>query len=189
MSVEVYPGGFGASTPQREFLKSMMLSISSTDSLLPAKLEIAERVVAQFSEHFVIQRQPDRGAHYFVDLGASKSPARMVQRLQMTPGMRFFGPGNAATELAKLIVTVRADGAVPGSINLGGNYEPERVLEVLHHLARYWAPTPPARVEERRSSVSRISVVHDFDEIVTTISANSDELAFDTIAETWAVEN
>jgi len=187
--VKVYPGPFGESTPQREFLKSMMLSISATDSLLPAKLEIAERVVAQFSEFFVMQRQPAKGAHYFVDLEASKSPARMIQRLDMKPGLRFFGPGTAAAELEKLIVTVRADGVVPSYINLGGNYEPDQVKEVLKHLARYWSPVPPARGEERRSSVNKISVVHDFDEIVSTISGNSEDLSFETIAETWAVEN
>ena len=187
--VEVYPGNFGESTAQREFLKSMMLSISSTDSLLPAKLEIAERVVAQFSQFFVIQRQPAKGAHYFVDLAASKSPARMIQRVEMTSGMRFFGPGTAAAELEKLILQVRADGAIPASINLGGSYQPEQVLEVLKHLARYWSPVPPARGEERRSSVNKISVVHDFDEIITTISGDSEDLSFDTISETWDVEN
>jgi len=113
----------------------------------------------------------------------------MIQRIEMTPGMRFFGPGNAAAELEKLILQVRADGAIPASINLGGSYSPEQVLEVLKHLARYWSPMPPARGEERRSSVNKISVVHDFDEIVTTISGDSEDLSFDTIAETWDVEN
>ena len=59
--VVIYPGKFGESTVQREFLKGVMLNISSTDSLLPAKLEIAERIVAQFSEFFVMNRQPFAG--------------------------------------------------------------------------------------------------------------------------------
>lgn len=187
--VEVYPGKYGASTTQREFLKSMMLSISSTDSLTPTRLEIAERIVAQFSEQFVMRSQPAKGAHYYVDLDASKSPARLVQRIEMKPGIRFFGPGNAAAELEKLLQQIRADGVVPSWINLGGDYEAEQVVEVLKHLARYWAPTPPARGEERRSSVDKISVVHSFDEIVSTISGDSVDLSFDTIAETWAVQN
>jgi hypothetical protein len=188
-SVEVYPGKFGASTAQREFLKSMMLSISSTDSLNPVKLEIAERVVAQFSEFFLLQKEASRGTHYFVDLDASKSPARLVQGAVARPGMRFFGPGTAAGELEKLIVQVRADGAVPSWLNLGGEYEPGKVMEVLKHLARYWAASPPARADERRSSVDKITVVHDFDEIISTISGNSADLSFDSIAESWAVEN
>ncbi len=39
---------------------------------------------------------------------------------------------------------MRADGVVPSHINLGGAFDPEVVLETLRHLARYWAPNPPA---------------------------------------------
>lgn len=187
--VVVYPGKFGESTVQREFLKAMMLAISSTDSLLPAKLEVAERIVAQFSEFFVLQRQPGKGCHYFVELGSDKPPARMVDRLQPSPALRFFGPGSAAQELERLINSIQADGAVPAWINLGGSFEPELVLKVLRHLVRYWSPVPPARSEERRRSVSQISVVHDFQEIVNTISGDTRDLSFDDKTETWAMEN
>ncbi len=187
--VVVYPGKFGESTVQREFLKGVMLNISSTDSLLPAKLEIAERIVAQFSEFFVMNRQPAKGCHYFFDLDENKVPARVMSRLKMTVGLRFFGPGSAAQELEKLIALVQADGAVPSTINLGGTFDPEVILESLRHLARYWAPAPPARSEERRNSVSRMSVVHDFDEIVSTVSGETQDLSFDSTVEIWTVEN
>jgi hypothetical protein len=188
-SVVVYPGKFGESTVQREFLKGVMLNISSTDSLLPAKLEVAERIVAQFSEFFVMNRQPAKGCHYYFDLNEDKVPARMMSRLQMTPGLRFFGPGNAAAQLEKLIAAVQADGVVPSHINLGGTFDPEIALEALRHLARYWAPMPPARSEERRNSVLRMSVIHDFDEIISTISGETRDLSFDSSVEVWTVEN
>ena len=187
--VEVYPGQHGESTVQREFLTGVMLAISSTDSLLPAKLEIAERVVAQFSGFFVLSRQPTTGCHYYTDITTGKGPARMVTRLQMTPGLRFFGPGTAAKELEKLITVLEADGVVPSNVNLGGIFDPELVLEVLRHLVRYWAPVPPLRSEERHRSVSRISVIHSFDEIVATVSSDTQDIAFDNSAETWTVEN
>ena len=187
--VVVYPGTFGESTAQREFLKGVMLNISSTDSLLPGKLEIAERIVAQYSEFFVMNRQPAKGCHYYFDLYAGKVPARVMSRLPMTAGLRFFGPGGAAQELEKLLATVQADGVVPSSVNLGATFDPEVVLETLRHLARYWAPIPPARSEERRNSVSRMSVVHDFDEIVSTISGETQDLSFDSSIEVWTVEN
>lgn len=187
--VVVYPGHFGESTVQREFLKGMMLASSSTDSLLPVKLEVAERLVAQFSELFVMNRQPGTGCHYYTDLAVGKPPARMVSRIQLAPGTRFFGPGNAALELEKLIATLQADGVMPSGINLGGNFPRGLVLEVLQHLARYWSPMPPARSEERRHSVSRISVIHGFEEIVSNISGDTQDLAFDRLTETWTVEN
>lgn len=187
--VVVYPGKFGESTVQREFLKGVMLNISSTDSLLPAKLEVAERIVAQFSEIFVMNRQPSKGCHYYFDLNESKLPARVISRLQMTPGLRFFGPGSAALELQKLIASVQTEGVVPSHINLGGTFDTEWVLEALRHLARYWAPIPPARSQERRNCISRMSVVHDFEEIVATVSGETQDLAFDSAVEIWTVEN
>lgn len=187
--VVVYPGKFGESTVQREFLKGLMLNISSTDSLLPAKLEVAERVVAQFSEFFVMNRRPAKGCHFYFDLDEGKMPARVLSRLPATPGLRYFGPGVAAAELHKLIATVQADGVVPSHVNLGGSFDAEVVLEALRHLARYWAPDPPARSEERRNSVARISVVHDFDEIVSTVSGETQDLSFDSAVEVWTVEN
>ncbi|MEO8157016.1 MAG: hypothetical protein ABI648_04415 [Betaproteobacteria bacterium] len=187
--VVVYPGKFGGSTVQREFLKCVMLNISSTDSLLPAKLEVAERVVAQFSEFFVMNRQPGKGCHYYFDLNETMLPARVMSRLQMTPGLRFFGPGSASLELEKLIAAVRTDGVVPSHINLGANFDTEVVLEALRHLARYWAPNPPARSDERRNTVSRMTVVHDFDEIVSTVSGETQDLSFDSTVEVWTVEN
>jgi hypothetical protein len=185
----VYPGKFGESTIQRELLKGLMLGISSTDSLLPVKLEVAERIVAQFSEFFVMSRQPSKGCHYYFDMAAGRQPSRLVSRQPMTATLRFFGPGTAAQELERLIATVEADGAVPAHINLGGSFDPEVVLGVLRHLARYWAPDPPARTEERRRIVSRINVIHNFDSIVDTISGDTDDLTFDSTTETWTVEN
>jgi hypothetical protein len=187
--VAVYPGKAGESTVQREFLKGAMLAISSTDSLLPAKLEVAERIVTQFSEFFVMNRQPGQGCHYYFELASGKAPARVISRLQMTAGLRFFGPGGAAQQLQKLLGHVQADGVVPSHVKLGATFDPEVVLEALRHLARYWAPIPPARSADRRHCVSRISVIHDFDDIVSTVSGETQDLSFDSAMEVWTVEN
>ncbi|HTS54206.1 MAG TPA: hypothetical protein VMH26_13105 [Burkholderiales bacterium] len=185
----VYPGASGASTVQREYLKALMLSMSATDSLLPRKLEVAERIVAQFSEHFVLQTELTRGCHYHVDLAVARPPARLLAQGTTAATMRYFGPGAAAEVAAKAIAAINDSGAIPSDLNLGGNYEPSLVTEVLHHLARYWAPMPPARAQERRRSFTRINVVHDFDDIVAIISGESTDLAFCENIETWTADN
>lgn len=185
----VYPGPWGDSSVQREYLKALMLGMSATDSLLPRKLEVAERIVTQFSEYFVLQKQLAKGCHYHVDLSVARSPARLVARVTTAPSVRYFGPGTASDVAQKVIGTITESGAIPSDLNLGGNYEPSLVTEVLRHLARYWAPIPPARVQERHKSFARINVVHDFDDIVDTISGESKDLSFDDNIETWTVEN
>jgi len=185
----VYPGPFGESTVRREYLRALLLAMSATDSLLPRKLEVAERLVAHFSELFVLQGQPTPGCHYYVDLQAAKPPARMVARVTATGSIRYFGPGAAADAVEKLARSVSESGAIPSDINLGGNYEPSLVTDVLRHLARYWSATPPSRKQERRHTLARIHVVHAFDDVVSIISGESKDLDFLQNIETWTVEN
>jgi hypothetical protein len=185
----LYPGPHGDSTVQREYLRSLMLAISATDSLLPRKLEIAERMVAQYADAFVMKREPTSGCHYYVDLQAAKPPARMIAQVNPAPSVRYFGPGPGHEQVEKLVGTITTSGAIPSSLNLGGTYEPTIVADVARHLSRYWSATPPSRREERRRSVARIHVVHDFDDVLAIIAGESKDLDFQQNIETWTVEN
>lgn len=185
----VYPGAHGATTVQREYLKALMLTMSATDSLLPRKLEVAERIVAQYAEQFVMQRQPAKGCHCTVDLQAAKPPARMIAQVTPAPSLRYFGPGAAAEAVDQVIHSITQTGMIPSSVNLGGTYEPSFVVEVMRHLARHWAAVPPARKQERKQTFARIHVVHDFDDVVAIIAGESKDLDFQQNIETWTVEN
>lgn len=186
---EVYPGPHGESSVQREYLRALMLSISATDSLLPRKLEIAERIIAQYAEIFVLKREPSPGCHYYVDLQAAKPPARMVAQVNPAPSVRYFGAGAASERMERLADSVALSGAIPSDLNLGGTFEPSLVVEVARHLYRYWSASPPARREERRRSVARLHVVHHFDDVLGIIAGESKDLDFLQNIETWTVEN
>lgn len=185
----VYPGPYSDSTVQREYLKALMLAVSATDSLLPHKLELAERMVAQFSDGFVLQKEPAAGCHYYVDLLAAKPPTRTMAKATPAASLRYFGPGAAFERVDDLVGMIAERNLVPSDMNLGGAYEPGVVLEVARHLARYWASVPPTRREERRRCVSRIHVVHNFDDVLAIISGESKDLDFQQNIETWTVEN
>jgi len=187
--VAVSPGAQGESTVQREYLKVLMLAMSATDTLLPRKLEVAERIVAQFCDRFVFSRQPDKGCHCTIDLRSAKPPVRVVGTVPPAPGLRYFGPGAAGEIVDEVIDKITESGAIPSSINLGGNYEPGFVVTVLRHLARQWSSAPPARQQERRRSIARIHVVHDFDDVVSMIAGEFKDLDFQRNIETWTVEN
>jgi hypothetical protein len=75
-SVSVYPGAGGVSTPQLEFLKAAMLSAGSPDGLLPAELELAERLIAVFAPGFVLAAPPAPALAYWTDLSQAMTPAR-----------------------------------------------------------------------------------------------------------------
>src|SRR5262249_48039915 len=155
----VYAGMGPDSTVEREYLKALMLSISATDTLLPRKVEVAERIVADLCAHFTLSAERSAGCHYCVDLAVARPPTRLLAQAASAPTMRYFGPGKACEAAAKLIAAITSSGAIPSDLNLGGNYEPNLVIEILHHLSRYWAAMPPARAQERRRSFVRLHVV------------------------------
>jgi len=188
----IYPGNHGGGSVRQEFLKAMMLSASSTDSLTPARQEIAERVVAHLSGQFVLESSPAADCHYCFDLAAARAPQRVLPGMKPQPTHRFFGAGKAYAQLQDLLVTVTETGALPQDFNLGGSYDVALTINVFKHLDMYWSDTPPARGSERRRTASRLTVVPGFGDIVQTLDpASGDALDFSeqTSAESWIVEN
>jgi hypothetical protein len=187
--VTVYPTVPGESSPEQEFLRAVMLAASSPDSLLPVEIELAERLVAHFSASFtlVLDQQPDIA--YWIDLATSKPPLRLARPPQHAPTLRFFAAGKAMQELEELTKKVKTSNTVPSSLNLGGTYEPEMVLDVLNHLLLYWSTKPPERRHPRHRVKSRLAVAHGLEGVLGALGA-SDSLDFDaTQAESWIVEN
>ena len=186
-AVTVYPGIPGDSTPEREFLKAVMLSASSPDSLLPLEVELCERLIAHFCASFTLRLDLQPDIAYWIDLATSQAPLRLARPPQHAPTLRFFAAGKALEDLENLIAAVRTTGSVPSQVNLGGTYPAETVLDVLNHLALYWSPKPPERKHQRHRVKSRLNVTHGYDGVLAVLggSGTSDTSG----AETWIVEN
>ena len=191
-TVVVYPGVHGESTIRHELLKSLMLAASSTDGLPPLRQQIAERVVAQFADSFLLARKPE-GCTYSFDLALPKPPLRMLKGVAATPTMLYFGAGEGLRRLRDLIRQITETDAIPPDINLGATYGKDLVLPTLKHLELYWAETLPARHSERRQATARITVVPGLNELLGVLDpSRGDELDFSEIhesAESWVVEN
>jgi hypothetical protein len=193
-AIAIYPGAHGSSTVQREFLKALMLSASSTDGLPPVKQEIAERAVAHFAASFKLSSSPEGCTHCF-DLSTPKAPARLFKGATPNPATRFFGAGEALAALERMTAQIQERGAIPSDVNLGGNYEKDVVISVLKHLAMQWSDTPPVRNSERRQTAGRITVVPGLNDIIGVLDpATTDELDFSQeqaapSAESWIVVN
>lgn len=189
----IYPGPHGGGTIQQEFLKAMVLAASSTDGLPPVRQEIAERVIAHFGPAFVLQPAPGAGCHFHFDLAMRKPPSRALGQPAPTATMRYFGAGKALAGLVRMAQTVGAQNAIPADLNLGGGYEPGRVLGVMSHLALYWSDKPPARASERRKTATRVTVVHGFKRTCAQVdpARQFDSLDFHHTdgSESWVVEN
>ncbi|MDP1535630.1 MAG: hypothetical protein Q8L95_00425 [Burkholderiales bacterium] len=194
--VAIYPGTPGIVSVREEFLKAVMLGVSATDGLSPLRQELAERMVAHFAPAFRMAQQPGPGCNYCFDIAGGKPPFRVIGEKILPPTARYFGAGDALAQLQHVEATIRETGAIPSSVNLGGNYPNETVLPVLRHLIAYWSDDAPARTAARRPTATRMTVVYGMVEILRVVDpANSDDLDFsspdaaESTAESWIVEN
>jgi hypothetical protein len=186
--VTVYPAVPGDSSPELEFLKAVMFSASSPDSLLPLETELMERLVAHYAPTFKLLAQPE-GAAYWLDLAGSVAPLRLIKPPAAAPMLRYFSAGGAIADLEKVHQSIKSTGGVPSSINLGGSYDPAAVIDALEHLSIYWSTTPPERKAPRHQVKSRLIVSHGFDGLLGALDPTSN-LDFDTSAEeNWIVQN
>jgi hypothetical protein len=194
VAVDIYPGAHGEGTVREEFLKALMLAVSSLDGLTPLRQDIAERTVAHFGNLFAMQLNPAPGCKYFFDLAAGRPAARVMKGAETSKSTRFFGAGKAESALAQLMQEIKDKEGVPSDINLGGTYDVDVVLPVMRHLSLYWSDHPPARGSERRKIATRMTVVHGFGAILKRLLPVDDEagsLDFQVkdAGESWIVEN
>ncbi len=191
--VDIYPGAHGQGSVEQEFLKALMLGVSSTDGLTPLEQEIAERTVAHFGSLYKTQAKPGSHCNYYFDLSMRKPPARAMKTLDPNPMIRYFGAGGALQALRKLIDDIKTKDGVPSDVNLGGTYDNELLLSVMNHLAMYWSDKPPARGSERRKIATRLTVVHGMQPILRCIRPQTDDISLDFQSkdgsESWIVEN
>jgi len=174
-----------------EFLKVAMFSASSPDGLLPAEIELAEKVVSELAGNFVIATDPARELLFWTDLSQPMAPVRKAKAPKRAPTLRHFGPGPAVARLQEIAKRLETTGQIRSDLNLAGA-DPEALLEVLRHLALCWAPEPPARRHPRHAVKSRLAIAHGFDGVLEALGGASSSLDFEEKtrdAESWIVDN
>lgn len=188
--VQLYPKIAGMTTPQQEYLKILALHTSSIDSLLPAEIELAERLVSNFVSGFVFGAESTAESVYWVDIAHAQVPLRLAKvPRQMVPTLRFFNPGRAYDNLMQLIGDLDRGGALPADLNLGNQYHPRAILPVLRHLATYWAPLPPQRRHKRHPVKHRMSVLLGLPNAIAAFCGQAGSQAAGLQMESWVVEN
>jgi len=183
--IQFYPNSLQTSSTEREFVKLLMFAASSPDSLSPRNIELAEWIVAHMSASFVFSaaHQPQLTYNY-VDLNSGSPPKRLMQTLPPSPDLRFFAAGPASGELDN-VIRVLESGAPPYSLNLGGTYEPAKVLSACLRLKACWSAPPPVRKSDRYQVGHSLSVITGFANILSQLQGRKPA----TGTEIWLTEN
>lgn len=185
--VSLYSSLEAATSAQLEFLRAAMFSASAPDGLLPAEIELAERLIAELSPGFDLSKLAARELLFWSDLQKPMAPQRAVKAISESPGVRCYGPGASIAALEGHIAKIQQARAVPSGINLGGlTPDYEVVLEVLQHLALHWGYDPPERRHARHPVKSRLAIANGFKGTIDALGG----LDFGAKGgESWIVEN
>jgi hypothetical protein len=178
------------STFQREFVQPLMLTMSAVDNLPPVEVDVASSVIAYFAERFELQSYQTKSCYFLINVDQWTPAERYRSGESARLGSRFFGPGDAISEVEKLSARLADGPTATNQIKLHEFADIETVVRVLAHLERHWSNTRPERREVRRQSLSEIAIVLCFSEIVKCIESN-DLSVKDEVEEfeTWVVEN
>ncbi len=176
-------------TVRREYLKPLMLAISSVESLPPADTDIAERIIDWLSPTFELHRHPAKGCYFQVDVDAGSAPTRYFAGMRLRGGQRFFGPAGGLEKLDAAAAAIAEQGRLPDGLHIE-DADLEQVIEVFGHLSTHWGARRPGRREERKRSVALIGVVPGYENLIERVGAEEAvDLAEDPGVEIWKVEN
>lgn len=177
-----------------EFLRALMLSAASTDSLSVMEQEITDRWIGHFASDFVLDSKPVKGLNLCFDLDRAQAPRRLVGTPGRSAQMRYFGASQALPQIQEYLESTQKTGTTPVPFRLPKGGEMKHVAKVLEHLMLHWGDAPPSRTWDRRLTTTSIEVKHDFGTVRQTLeNAETGELDFtDATAarpEFWIVDN
>jgi hypothetical protein len=187
--VAVYPGMPGASSPRQEFLRALVLSVSSPDSLTPAEMDWAERLIGEFASSFAFGTTPAPALTHWTDLAQATAPQRLAKAPPASTSVRYFGGANAAAWLQTLVQRIDVSGQVPESLGLPPEADKAGVVDLLRRLQLHWSSAAPERKHPRHAVKSRLSIVHGFDAVVGAVAGIASLDFHRHPAESWTVEN
>jgi len=185
----VHAGVAGESTPRREFVRTLMLNVSSPDSLLPPEVDLAERLIGDLGASLRLAARAAPELTHWTDLTQAMAPLRLAKAPQPAPGVRFFGAGGAIGALEAMVRRIEATGQLPASVTALGNFESEAAIDLMRHLVLYWSQAPSERKHPRHTVKSRLSIVHGFDGVVGALEGGGAAPEEKQVAENWIVEN
>lgn len=188
--VQAYPASSRMAGVRQEYARVLAFHAASMDSLLPLEIDLAERLILHFLSGFVFGPQYREDSVYWVDLAQPQPPMRLARMPQQaSPTLRFFQPGSAPADMARLVGELEQGRDLPPEINLGAQYPVRTVLPVLRHLASHLAPIPPQRSHDRHRVKHRMSVLNGLINAFVVFSGEFGGRPAGLQMESWVVEN
>jgi hypothetical protein len=186
----IYPGE--TTTIKREFLKALVQSALSCESLLPPEQDLVTFIVSRYAPAFVLSKKSLPGCTHWFDLKHPQLPARVSSTPAPDADLRYFGPGSAADSLAQALRAIETTGHVPADMGFRYEIDLPILTSVLVQMNRDWSGQTHERAHEREKTNARITVVPGFEHMLNVLEQTvADPFDFTEKAEveSWVVND
>jgi len=167
----------------------LMLAVSAPDALRTRQIQIAADLISQLADYFHLSRSPEPGSAFVVDLTGELPPGRLTRAHKTRPDLRYFGPGTAAVRLNEITAFWTQHDVPPSDLHLTRLGDVTGTKVTLHHLSCCWDMNPPERRHVRRHHKERITVVHEYEEVLAGVAGLFLDSPFVSNEEQWQVDN
>src|SRR5262245_39421017 len=174
--VRLYSSGSQTSTAKNELLSAVMLEAAAPQTLSPRQIELTSRILSRVASSFAVGDAPGEHLNSYVDLATTVHPCAMKEGLQVTPTMRFFGPGLVINRLKEIMERSGNRSAASADPSLAEGYTGAEQLELLQRLVLYWGDNPPRRKYPRTRFATRVDVVFGLNAVMRVIGKLDQEL-------------
>ena len=188
--LEQYPGTGLNTTFERELLAALLIEVAPTGNLLPAQIHALDRLLRPYAAYYSISETYDEKARPFAyEPTKNESPRRWLKGLQLRPGIRFFGIGDAYLDLCNARDDAKTGRVIPKWIGRT-QCSLDDYRGLLERLTAEWSQHPPRRQQRREQSPGEILVAHqwaDIRRLVTfgELARRGQSLMYDTSNVHW----
>jgi len=157
----LYASDVDQTSLEREYLAILLFQSAPIGNLLPTQHHALDLLLRQHAQHFELRDRFDAEARPFViESHVDARPTRWLPGRKERPGMRFFGPGFAGTEILRERDRAESARRVPHFVQASGITLP-LYRELLERVIQHWSLAPPARRHRRHSSQGQVLVGRD----------------------------
>ena len=146
-------------TPHQEFLRALMLYISSPATLAPDQIVACYRIAGLLAGSFDFKASVDESCTHYIDLAQPAPPKRVSDRLNATPSTRFFGATRAVLKVSD-IIDLQEQAIAKNEQRNKNEFTPAGKLTLLKHLQLYWGKRQLGRNQGRQDTISTLEVIH-----------------------------
>jgi len=169
--VELYPERSQPSSVEREYLIALMLEVAPIANLLPVQMHALDVLIRRFGGGYVIGDSYRDSTPFAIEPVRNAPPQRWLKGLQVRPGVRFFGTGNAYPQIASVRKQSRASPTVPEWL-APSRCDLERWRALLDLLVTHWSTEPPQRRQRRDRVEGEVLVVHGLAQVRRMVAAS-----------------